>query len=101
MLRTRAAEVSLWEAVLPEEVRRLPEELARVGPVWARHVNNRYVPPTVDRRVLGDGQVASQLGFGPAAGPLAVAVAHHRRAARVRETDGRGVIELHRGLPGS
>src|SRR3954453_2745894 len=30
MLRTRAAEVSLWEAVLPEEVRRLPEELARV-----------------------------------------------------------------------
>jgi transposase, IS5 family len=30
MLRTRAAEVSLWEAVLPEEVLRLPEELARV-----------------------------------------------------------------------
>src|SRR5215203_6148372 len=38
MLRTRALEVSLWEAVLPEEVLRLPEELARVdvlldGPV--------------------------------------------------------------------
>lgn len=30
MLRTRAFEVSLWEAVLPEEVLRLPEELARV-----------------------------------------------------------------------
>src|SRR5919106_1551037 len=30
MLRTRATEVSLWEAVLPEELRRLPEQLARV-----------------------------------------------------------------------
>src|SRR5215203_5335389 len=30
MLGTRALEVSLWEAVLPEEVLRLPEELARV-----------------------------------------------------------------------
>ena len=30
MLRTRAPQVSLWEAVLPEEVLRLPEELARV-----------------------------------------------------------------------
>ena len=30
MLRTRAVEVSLWEAVLPEEVLRLPEELAQV-----------------------------------------------------------------------
>jgi IS5 family transposase len=30
MLRTRAVEVSLWEAMLPEEVLRLPEELARV-----------------------------------------------------------------------
>ena len=30
MLRTRAVEVSLWAAVLPEEVLRLPEELARV-----------------------------------------------------------------------
>src|SRR3954462_6039631 len=30
MLRTRAVEVSLWEAVLPEEILRLPEELARV-----------------------------------------------------------------------
>src|SRR3954451_23105206 len=30
MLRTRAVEVSLWEAVLPEEVLRLPAELARV-----------------------------------------------------------------------
>ena len=30
MLRTRAEQVSLWEAVLPEQVRRLPEELARV-----------------------------------------------------------------------
>ena len=30
MLRTQAVEVSLWEAVLPPEVLRLPEELARV-----------------------------------------------------------------------
>src|SRR4051794_21427289 len=30
MLRTRAVEVSLWEAVLPEELLRLPGELARV-----------------------------------------------------------------------
>lgn len=30
MLRTRARQVSLWEAVLPPEVLRLPEELARV-----------------------------------------------------------------------
>jgi IS5 family transposase len=30
MLRTRAVEVSLWEAVLPDEVLRMPEELARV-----------------------------------------------------------------------
>jgi transposase, IS5 family len=30
MLRTRAPEVSLWEAVLPEEVLRLPEQLAQV-----------------------------------------------------------------------
>jgi len=30
MLRTRAVEVSLWEAVLPPEVLRLPEALARV-----------------------------------------------------------------------
>src|SRR3954447_1069108 len=30
MLRTHAVEVSLWEAVLPEELLRLPEELARV-----------------------------------------------------------------------
>jgi hypothetical protein len=30
MLRTQAPEVSLWEALLPEEVLRLPEELARV-----------------------------------------------------------------------
>jgi IS5 family transposase len=33
MLRTRAVEVSLWEAVLPEEVLRLPDELARVDAV--------------------------------------------------------------------
>lgn len=30
MLRTRAGDVSLWEAVLPPEVLRLPEQLARV-----------------------------------------------------------------------
>jgi hypothetical protein len=30
MFRTQAEQVSLWEAVLPAEVVRLPEELARV-----------------------------------------------------------------------
>ncbi len=30
VLRTRAVDVSLWEAVLPPEVLRLPDELARV-----------------------------------------------------------------------
>ena len=30
MLRTRAPEVSLWETVPPDDVLRLPEELARV-----------------------------------------------------------------------
>ena len=30
MLRTQAEQVSLWEAVLPAELLRLPEELARV-----------------------------------------------------------------------
>ena len=30
MLRTRAPEVSLWEAILPDEVLRLPDEMARV-----------------------------------------------------------------------
>ena len=30
MLRTVADQPTLWEAILPEEVRRLPEELARV-----------------------------------------------------------------------
>jgi transposase, IS5 family len=30
VLRTVGDQVSLWESLLPEEVRRLPEELARV-----------------------------------------------------------------------
>jgi IS5 family transposase len=30
MLRTQAVAVSVWEAVLPEDVLRLPEELAHV-----------------------------------------------------------------------
>src|SRR5947209_3336700 len=30
MLRTVADQPSLWEAILPEELRRLPDELARV-----------------------------------------------------------------------
>ena len=30
MLRTVADQPTLWEAILPEELRRLPEELARV-----------------------------------------------------------------------
>src|SRR4026209_1185297 len=33
MLRTRAPEVSLWEAVLPDDVLRLSDELARVDAV--------------------------------------------------------------------
>ena len=31
MLRTVADQPTLWEAILPEELRRLPDQLARVG----------------------------------------------------------------------
>jgi IS5 family transposase len=30
MLRTVAEQLSLWEAILPDELRRLPAELARI-----------------------------------------------------------------------
>ena len=61
MLRTRAVEVSLWEAVLPPEVLRLPEELARVDvllddPVFFAP----FVPffdPQVGRAVDADGDL--------------------------------------------
>ena len=33
MFRTVGGQLSLWESVLPDEVRRLPEELARVDAV--------------------------------------------------------------------
>ena len=36
MRRTRAVDVSLWEAVLPPEVLRLPEEFARVDALFER-----------------------------------------------------------------
>ena len=45
MLRTRADQVSLWEAVLPEEVLRLPEELARVDTLLDDPDQVLYRPP--------------------------------------------------------
>ena len=44
MLRTRAPEVSLWEAVLPDQVLRLPEELARVDALLDDTVFAPFVP---------------------------------------------------------
>ena len=51
MLRTRAGDVSLWEAVLPPEVLRLPEQLARVDALLDDPVS--FVPfvPFFDPRV--------------------------------------------------
>ena len=51
MLRTRAPEVSLWEAVLPEEVLRLPEELARVDALLDDPVFFAPFVPFFDPRV--------------------------------------------------
>src|SRR3954463_9795567 len=51
MLRTRAVEVSLWEAVLPEEVLRLPEELARVDALLDDPVFFAPFVPFFDPRV--------------------------------------------------
>ena len=51
MLRTRAPEVSLWEAVLPEEVLRLPEELARVDALLDDPVFFAPFAPFFDPRV--------------------------------------------------
>lgn len=51
MLRTQAAEVSLWEAVLPEEVLRLPEELARVDALLDDPVFFAPFVPFFDRRL--------------------------------------------------
>src|SRR5918996_3919523 len=51
MLRTRAPEVSLWEAVLPQEVLRLPEELARVDALLDDPVFFAPFVPFFDPRV--------------------------------------------------
>src|SRR3981189_424885 len=51
MLRTRAPEVSLWEAVLPEEVLRLPEELARVDALLDDPVFFAPFAPVFDPRL--------------------------------------------------
>jgi IS5 family transposase len=48
MLRTRAPEASLWEAVLPEEVLRLSEELARVDALLD---DSAFFVPFFDPRV--------------------------------------------------
>ena len=48
ILRTRAVEVSLWEAMLPPEVLRLPEELARVDALLDDPV---FFVPFFDARV--------------------------------------------------
>ena len=51
MLRTRAAQVSLWEAVLPAEVLRLPDELARVDALLDDPVFFAPFVPFFDPRV--------------------------------------------------
>ena len=51
MLRTRAPEVSLWEAVLPDQVLRLPEELARVDALLDDPVFFAPFVPFFDPRV--------------------------------------------------
>jgi transposase, IS5 family len=51
MLRTRAVEVSLWEAVLPDEVLRLPDELARVDALLDDPVFFAPFAPFFDPRV--------------------------------------------------
>jgi len=51
MLRTRAVDVSLWEAVLPPEVLRLPEELARVDALLDAPVFFAPFVPFFDPRV--------------------------------------------------
>ena len=51
MLRTRAVDVSLWEAVLPPEVLRLPEELARVDALLDDPVFFAPFAPFFDTRV--------------------------------------------------
>lgn len=51
MLRTRAEQVSLWEAVLPAEVLRLPEQLARVDALLDDPVFFAPFVPFFDPRV--------------------------------------------------
>lgn len=51
MLRTRAVDVSLWEAVLPPEVLRLPDELARVDALLDDPVFFAPFVPFFDPRV--------------------------------------------------
>ena len=51
MLRTRAADVSLWESTLPAEVLRLPEELARVDALLDDPVFFAPFVPFFDPRV--------------------------------------------------
>ncbi len=51
MLRTRAADVSLWESTLPAEVLRLPEELARVDALLNDPVFFAPFVPFFDPRV--------------------------------------------------
>ena len=51
MLRTRAGDVSLWEAVLPQEVLRLPEALARVDELLDDPVFFAPFVPFFDPRV--------------------------------------------------
>ena len=51
MLRTRAEQVSWWESVLPAEVLRLPEELARVDTLLDDRVFFAPFVPFFDPRV--------------------------------------------------
>ena len=62
MLRTRAEQVSWWESVLPAEVLRLPEELARVDTLLDDRVFFAPFVPFFDPRVgrPSPGQISSR-----------------------------------------
>src|SRR6266487_3409495 len=52
MLRERAVGESLWEAVLPAELRELPAELAKVDEILVEELNAELLQLAVERKLL-------------------------------------------------
>jgi Protein of unknown function (DUF4236) len=79
MLRTVADQPTLWEAILPEELRRLPEELARVD-AWLDDLCSslRSLAPVVRMTV-------TPRAVGVSAGPRGAKLSVHP-SGRVRQT---------------